>query len=161
MIIEKDKVVTFHYCLYEPDQPVLEDSRDTEPVVYLHGHKTMMPGLEKALEGKATGETVSVTLPPEEAYGPRQEVEPHRIPKKYLLTKGKLKPGQAVQISTKNGPRDATLVKVGRYTVDIDPNHPLAGKTLVFELEVMGIREATEEEIVHGHVHGEGGVSHN
>ncbi len=160
MTIEKNKVVTFHYRLNEPDQPLIEDSRETEPAVYLHGHQAMMPGLEEALDGKLKGDMVTVTLPPEKAYGPRNEVEAVRVPKKYVLTKGKLRPGMAIQLSTKNGPRDATLVKVGRTVVDIDSNHPLAGKTLTFELEVMDIRDASEEEIAHGHVHGEGGHQH-
>ena len=160
MTIEKDKVVTFEYRLNEPDQPIIEDSRDTEPAIYLHGHEGMMPGLEEALAGKTTGDKVTVTLPPEKAYGSRQEVEPVRVPKKYVLTKGKLKAGMAVQLSTKNGPRDATLIKVGRNVVDIDSNHPLAGKTLTFEVEVVDVRDATSEEIEHKHVHGEGGHQH-
>ena len=160
MTIEKNKVVTFQYRLNEPDQPVIEDSRDSEPAIYLHGHEGMMPGLEEALTGKSTGDTVIVTLPPEKAYGPRQEVESVRVPIKYVLTKGKLKPGMAIQLSTKNGPRDATVIKVGRYNVDIDSNHPLAGKTLTFELEVMDVRDATSEEIEHKHVHGKGGHQH-
>lgn len=160
MSIEKNKVVTFNYRLNEPGLEVFEDSRDTEPAVYLHGHNGMMPGLEKALTGKEQGDVVSVTLPPEEAYGLRTEAEPQRVPLKYVITKGKLKPGMAIQLNSKDGPRDATVVKVGRFNVDIDSNHPLAGKTLEFELEVMNVRDASEEETSHRHVHGKGGHQH-
>ncbi len=160
MVIEKDKVVTFHYVLTELDKDMIEDSRDTVPAVFLHGHNAMMPGIEKALAGKSIGGKASVTLPPKEAYGLREEYESRRIPKKYVLTKGKLVAGMAVEINTNNGAKAATLVKVGRYNVDIDPNHPLAGKTLTFDMEVIDVRDATEEELEHGHVHGVGGVEH-
>lgn len=161
MLIEKNKVVTFHYRLSEPGNEPFDDSRqENDPVVYLHGHQGMLRGLETALTGKQAGDSFTVTLPPEEAYGLRQAQEPHRVPIKYILNKGKLKPGMVVQISTKGGPRDATVIKVGRFNIDVDPNHPLAGKTLVFDVEVIDVRDAEAEEINHGHVHGAGGHQH-
>jgi FKBP-type peptidyl-prolyl cis-trans isomerase SlyD len=160
MIIEKNKVVTFHYRLHEVEGEILEDSRQGEPMVYLHGLNSLMAGMEQALEGKAPGESVSLTLEPEKTYGLRQEGATRRIPTKHLLTKGKLTPGMIVVINTADGPTEATLLKVGKFNVDIDANHPLAGKTLTFDLEVTDVREATEVEISHGHVHGPGGHHH-
>lgn len=160
MNIEKNKVVTFHYTLSDEGGEQLEDSRPDDPVTYLHGHQPMLQGLVDALEGKQEGDQFTVTLPPDQAYGERMQSETQRVPIKYILNKGKLKPGMIVQVNTKNGARDATVVKVGRFNVDLDPNHPFAGKTLVFNVDVLSIRDAEAEELEHGHVHGEGGVQH-
>lgn len=156
MTIEKNKVVTFHYRLSESGTAVLEDSRQSSPAVYLHGHNKMMPGLEKALAGKLQGDSLSVTLAPEEAYGLRHDIKPQRVPIKHVLNKGKLKAGMAIQINTSDGARDATIVKVGRFNVDVDPNHPLAGKTLAFEIEILDVRDANEQEISNGHIQSDG-----
>ncbi|MFL0796900.1 MAG: peptidylprolyl isomerase [Cellvibrionaceae bacterium] len=160
MPISNDQVVTFHYTLTDEGGSQLENSYEAEPVQYLHGHKNMLPGLEEALAGKESGENVSVTLPPEKAYGLRKEGETQRIAKKHILTKGKLTPGMIVQVKTEHGPQEAILVKAGLKTVDLDSNHPYAGKTLTFAMAVVDLREATAEEISHGHVHGAGGCGH-
>ncbi len=160
MGIENNKVVSFHYRLREPGGEAFEDSHEDEPMVYLHGHGDMLPGLEAALEGRAAGERFTLTLPPEQAYGPRQEGATTRVPIKYLLTRKNLKPGMVVAISTEQGPRDAVIVKVGRFNVDVDSNHPLAGKTLEFDVEILEVRDASTEELEHGHVHGPGGHPH-
>ncbi len=160
MIIEKNKVVSFHYRMHEIGGEKLEDSHDGEPMVYLHGYNSLIPGLEQALEGKTAGTSFEVVLPPEKAYGVRHEIGLKRIPIKHLLTKGKLMPGMIVGINTVDGPSEAVVVKVGKYNVDIDANHPLAGKTLAFDLEVTDVRDASAEEMSHGHVHGPGGHHH-
>lgn len=160
MQITKDTVVSFHYKLSEPGGEPFEDSHNGHPVLYLHGHRGMLAGLEEALEGKQAGDSLSVTLPPEKAYGNRREGAQQRVPIKHLLTRGKLRPGMAVQINSDQGPREATIIKVGLKNVDVDSNHPLAGKTLVFEVEVVEVREASSEEISHGHAHGAGGHQH-
>ncbi len=160
MIIEKDKVATFHYTLTEEGAGKLEDSRPDDPVTYLHGHQPMLQGLVDALAGKQPGDSFTVTIPPEKGYGERMEAETQRVPIKYLLNKGKLKPGMIVQVNTKNGARDATIVKVGKFNVDLDVNHPFAGKTLIFDVEVLDVRDAEAAELEHGHVHGAGGVQH-
>ena len=154
MGIEVNNVVSFHYRLSEPGGEPFEDSHDEEAMVYLHGQGDMLPGLEQALAGREAGEVFSVTLPPEQAYGERQEGATTRVPIKYLLTKKNLKPGMVVAIGTEQGPRDAVIVKVGRFNVDVDTNHPLAGKTLEFDIEIIAVRDATEEELQHGHAHG-------
>ncbi len=160
MQIERDRVVSFHYKLSEPGSEVFETSHDGDPVLYLHGHKGMLPGLEAAMEGKSASEKFTVTLAPQEAYGERKEGAEQRVPKKHLLTKGKLSPGMLVQINTKNGPQEAIVRKVGLKNVDIDANHPLAGKTLTFDVEGLEVREASSDEVAHGHAHGVGGHNH-
>ena len=159
MQIEKDKVVTFHYRLSEADE-LLESTNDDEPLAYLHGHGGIIPALEQAMTGRQVGDRFSVTLAPEQAYGPRRERPPQRVPIKHLLTKGKLKPGQVVAVNTREGPREAVIVKVGKFNVDVDTNHPLAGKILTFEIDIQDVREATPEELSHGHAHGVGGHRH-
>ncbi|BFM16058.1 peptidylprolyl isomerase [Maricurvus nonylphenolicus] len=157
MKIEKDRVVRFHYRLSEVEGPELESSHDGDPMEYLHGQQGMMIGLEDALVGRETGDVFSVTLEPALAYGKRRENTTQRVPRKHLLTKGKLKVGQVVHVNTEQGPKEATVIKVGLKSVDIDSNHPLAGKTVTFDIEVLDVREATAEEVAHGHVHGKGG----
>lgn len=160
MLISQDKVVSFHYRLKEEGGEIFEDSHEGSPVLYLHGHKSMLPGLETALEGKSAGDSFEVTLAPDEAYGRRQEGAVQRVPKKHLLTKGKIIPGQIVQVNTEQGAHEAVVLKVGLKNVDIDANHPLAGKTLVFAIEIVDVREASADEVAHGHAHGEGGHQH-
>ncbi|BFM06673.1 FKBP-type peptidyl-prolyl cis-trans isomerase [Halioxenophilus aromaticivorans] len=159
MLIDKDSVVQFHYSVKENDQ-TLEDTYSDEPMLYLHGHNNLMPALEEALVGKAAGDDVVVTLPPEKAYGERVEKEPRRVPKKHLLTKGKISPGQIVQVNTEHGATEAVVIKVGLKNVDLDTNHPFAGKTLTFEVKILDVRAASQEEITHGHAHGIGGHHH-
>lgn len=164
MKIAADKVVSFHYRLSEPGQEIVEDSHDDQPVVYLHGHGGMLPGLEEALAGKQAGDKFTVTLPPEKAYGPRRADSVQRISVKHVVNPGHKKvsyrPGMVVQLNTEHGPREVTVVKAGLKTIDVDTNHPMAGRTLQFEVEVVDVRDASDEEIAHGHVHGEGGHAH-
>ncbi len=160
MNIAKDSVVSFHYQMADEAGNVLESSAGSTPTVYLQGHGAMMQGIEDALEGRVAGDELDVTLSPEQAYGMPKPNAQMRIPRKHLLNKGRLQVGQVVQVNTENGARQATVVKVGLKTVDIDSNHPLAGKTLVFKLNVVDVREATAEEKSHGHVHGHGGCGH-
>lgn len=163
MVIDKNKVVSFHYRVSEPGGELVEDSHAGSPVVYLHGHGGMLKGLEEALAGKQAGERVEVTLAPEKAYGNVRENADARISPKHVVgyeKKVKLRPGMVVQIKTPQGPREVTVLKVGLKTLDVDTNHPLAGKTLRFEIEVVDVRDASEEELAHGHVHGDGGHHH-
>ena len=161
MKVERHRVVTFHYTLSGEDGEQMESSRGREPMSYLHGAGNIIPGLEKAMEGRAAGETFQVTVEPAEGYGEWEEGRIHRVPVKRLDQPAKrLKPGQPVMIQTQQGQMQATVVKVGRFNVDLDANHPLAGKTLTFDVEVTDVREATGEEVSHGHVHGPGGVEH-
>jgi len=160
MLIADKKVASFHYTLSNEQGEQIESSRERQPMSYLHGARNIIPGLEKALTGKAAGEQFQVTIPPEEAYGERRTDQVQRVPAKHFRDARQLKPGRLVSIQTRRGPVQATVVKVGRFNIDVDANHPLAGQTLTFDVEVVEVRDATAEEIAHGHVHGPGGVSH-
>ena len=160
MIIEDKKVVSFHYELTNQEGEQLESSRDKEPMTYLHGANNIIPGLEKAMVGKSAGDKFQITVEPAEAYGERKEANIQRISAKHFKNLRKLAPGQVVGLQTKQGPVQVTVVKVGRFNVDVDANHPLAGQALTFDVEVTGVRDASEEETAHGHVHGPGGVDH-
>ena len=165
MQVSADKVVSFHYNLKDIDGQLLETSYDGDPTLYLHGHSNILASLEDALESKSVGDKIEVTLTPDQAYGERKEGAVQRIPIKHLhnhaALKNKLKPGSRVLVNTQHGPWEAVVLKVGKFNVDIDSNHPLAGKTLTFEIEVAGIRDATAEELAHGHAHGAGGHHHD
>ena len=129
-------------------------------MVYLHGANNIILGLEIAMEGHAIKDTFSTTLEPEEAYGIRNENNVQRIPLKRLKGIGKISVGQVLNLQTNKGPVQVTVLKVGRFNADVDGNHPLAGIQLNFEVEITAIRDASDEETRHGHVHGPGGHQH-
>jgi len=159
MQVEKNRVVSFHYRLRDGDGNELGHSGD-QPVTYLHGHGSLIPGLEAGLLGHAAGAHVELEVAPEQAYGPHLNLPPERVPLKRLLGRAKPKPGDVVAYQADDGTRQATVLKVGKFNVDVDPNHPLAGRTLHFEVELLEVREATPEELAHGHAHGPGGHQH-
>ena len=161
MQIAKNSVVTFHYTLSNVGGEELESSDQNQPALYLHGHNNIMPALESALEGKEAGDELSVTLEAKDAYGERRPDSIQRVPIKHLVNAPKrIRPGMAVQVNTQSGPQAATVIKVGKFNVDVDSNHPLAGMSLSFALQVVDVREATDDEIAHGHAHGPGGHHH-
>ncbi|SMF21251.1 FKBP-type peptidyl-prolyl cis-trans isomerase SlyD [Alteromonadaceae bacterium Bs31] len=161
MKIAKDCVVSFHYQLSEVGGEALESSEDGVPMAYLHGHGNLLKGLEEALIGLASGDKKSVTLPPEKAYGERRDNAMQKVPIKHLIGKYKrLMPNMLVKVNTEKGPVNARVIKPGKFMVELDTNHPFAGKTLEFAVEIKSVREATEEELAHGHAHGEGGHQH-
>lgn len=160
MKIEKDRVVRFHYTVSEQGQESLESSEGRDPMAILIGHNNIIPGLEKAMTGKAAGETFQVTVEPADAYGERNAGNVRRLPIKHFRDPRHLEPGQTVSIRTRQGPVQAVVLKIGRFNVDVDANHPLAGRRLTFDVEITEVRDATREEIAHGHVHGPGGVGH-
>ena len=160
MKIEKDRVVRFHYAVAEAGQEPVENSKDAgQPLVILFGHGAIIPGLEKAMEGREAGDSFKASVSAADAYGERRDGLSQRIPKKHFGGQ-KLEPGMQVVLNTNFGPRAVTVQKVGMSVVDVDLNHPMAGKDLDFEIEIVEVREASEEEIAHGHVHGEGGHQH-
>ena len=161
MQVENNKVVSFHYLLSEVDGAALEQTDRAQPAIYLHGHNNILPAMEKAFTGKAAGDSFSIELSPAEAYGEHQSDRQQRVPIKHLVrAKQKLHKGQVVQVNSAEGAFDARITKVGKFNVDIDLNHPLAGMSLRFDIEVVDIREASEEEIAHKHAHGPGGHQH-
>ncbi len=154
-------VFSFHYTLQDAEGAELESSREGEPHAALYGRRQILPGLEDAIAGKERGETFKVTLPPEKAYGVRNEESRARVPIKHLVKKpAKMQPGMMVQVNTRDGVRNATIIKVGRFNVDLDTNHPYAGNSITFDVEVTDVRAATREELAHGHAHGAGGHHH-
>lgn len=160
MKAEANSVVTFHYELTDADGSQIESSRGRDPLAILHGAGNVIPGVEAAMEGRGAGERFSVTVAPEQGYGVRRENFTQRVPKKYFRDAEKLKPGMQTTLSTQDGPRVVTVAKVGQTVVDVDLNHPMAGRTLNFDIEIVEVREATDEEKAHGHVHGPGGHDH-
>ncbi|MFQ3235742.1 MAG: FKBP-type peptidyl-prolyl cis-trans isomerase SlyD [Paraglaciecola sp.] len=160
MQITKDTVVQFKYRIRELDGTELENNHGSDPVAYLHGHSNMMPGVEGALEGKSVGGSFTVELEPGQTYGEIQADSEQRIPVKHLQGSKKWQAGMTAIVNTDQGQREVTILKVGKFMVTVDINHPLAGKTLNFELEVVDVRQATADEVEHGHAHGVGGHHH-
>lgn len=161
MQIANDTVVTLFYKLSEDTGDHLEQNDGGIPLAYLHGHQNILPGLEEALTGLQAGAQTTVILPPEKAYGQRRDNTVQRVPIKHLLSKHKrLPPGTLVKVQTEKGTADGTVVKSGKFVVDVDFNHPFAGKTLRFDVTIDSVREATPEELAHGHAHGMGGHHH-
>jgi len=163
MKIADKTVVQFHYTLKDEAGNEIESSYASEPLAYLHGYKNMLVGVENALTGKETSDNFSVTLQPEDAYGERKEDMIQRVPAKHLQDGSgttKWKAGMTAAVETEQGQRQVTVVKAGKFMVTVDINPPLAGMVLTFELEVVDVRAATDEEIEHGHAHGAGGHQH-
>lgn len=160
MKVAENTVVQFHYALSEKGQAV-ESSFGREPLAALIGAGGIIPGLENALMGREAGDRFEVTLEPAQCYGERHEQLMQRVPRKRFSDSGHLQPGVQIMVETNQGKRMATVAKVGVTVVDLDLNHPMAGKTLTFDIEVVEVREAATEEIERGHVHGEGGHDHH
>lgn len=160
MKITKDCVVQLHYTLKDEAGAELESSRGGEAMAYLHGHGNVIAGLEEALEGKAAGEQLSVTVPPEKAYGQPRSGAVQRVPVKHLQGAKRWRPGMVAVVHTEQGARQVQVRKVGKFMADVDFNHPLAGRTLTFDVEVLDVRAASAEELAHGHAHGAGGHHH-
>ncbi len=160
MQVAKDRVVRFHYVLSDAAGVPIENSHGDSPLAVLWGHGGLIPGVERALEGRVAGDRLEIVVAPDEGYGERRQDLVQRLSKKYFPQPDKLKPGMIVEVRTERGPRAVTVLKVGMSVIDVDGNHPLAGQTLHFAVEVVEVREASKEEIEHGHVHGDGGIEH-
>jgi FKBP-type peptidyl-prolyl cis-trans isomerase SlyD len=156
MEIGDKKAVTIHYTLRDDEGKVLDSSEGREPLTYLHGAGNIVPGLEAALAGKKAGDAVRAKLTPAEGYGERDETNVRNVPRR-RLPEGKVEPGMRFRLKTDQGFMVALVTAVRGDYVTIDANHPLAGQTLNFEVDVVEVRDATEEELTHGHVHGPGG----
>ena len=160
MQIATNTVVLIHYTLTDTAGKVLESSSGGEPLAYLHGAGNIIPGLEKALEGKTTGDKLSVEVPPEQGYGVRDEALVQQVPRRAFQGVRDIKPGMQFHTQGGGGPMQVTVTAVQGDMVTIDGNHALAGQTLKFDVEIAKVREATAEELMHGHVHGPGGHHH-
>lgn len=160
MKISNNTVVSFHYTLFNQAGDEVENSHNGAPSLCLIGTNNVMPALEQSMLGKVTGEQFEATLEPHLAYGAYDENKKDRISAKYLKHEKKLQPGKVVAINTDKGSQAATIIKVGKFNVDIDLNHPLAGQTIRFVIDIVDVREPTNEEKSHGHAHGVGGHQH-
>jgi FKBP-type peptidyl-prolyl cis-trans isomerase SlyD len=158
--IAADSVVLIHYTLKDDGGKVLDSSAGGEPLAYIQGHGNLVSGLEKALEGKTQGNRIEVTLAPVDGYGVRNEALVQRVPKRSLQGAGEIRKGMQFQAQTDEGMRVFTVTTVVGDMVTLDGNHPLADQTLHFNVEVVEVRDATAEELEHGHVHGAGGHHH-
>ena len=159
MKAQRAHVVLFHYDLSDESGHHLESSRGEDAVAVLVGHGNVVRGVDSALVGRDAGERFQITVPPELGYGRRRKDWTERVSKKYLSGSRKPKVGQTVLLETRDGRREATVLKVGGSVVDVDLNHPMAGETLCFDIEILEVREAAPEELDHGHVHH--GTSHH
>ncbi|MGB1017808.1 MAG: FKBP-type peptidyl-prolyl cis-trans isomerase [Chitinophagales bacterium] len=160
MNITENAVVQMHYKLTNKEGMLLDSSEGREPLTYMHGKQMLIPGLENQLNGKEVGNKFVAEVPAAEAYGQKSDEMIHLVPKENFKGDGELKPGLQIQIDTNQGQQMAIITKVEGNDVTIDMNHPLAGMDLSFDVEIVDIREATKEEIEHGHVHGPGGHQH-
>jgi len=158
--ISADRVVIIHYTLKDDSGAVIDSSAGGEPLAYIQGHGNLVAGLEKALEGRHEGETVEVSVAPADGYGVHDAGLIQRVPKRSLQGSGEIKKGMQFQARTEQGMRLFTVMAVVGDMVTLDANHPLADKTLNFKVEIVSVREATTEELEHGHVHGAGGHHH-
>jgi FKBP-type peptidyl-prolyl cis-trans isomerase SlyD len=158
--IKKDSVVAFNYTLKDDAGEVIDSSPTGEPLAYIHGHGNLVPGLERELEGKASGERLAVKVTPADGYGEYSKQLVSKIPRRSLKGIAKLSVGMRLHAHTAEGPRPVTVTALTGDMVTIDGNHPLAGQNLNFDIEIVDIREATAEELAHGHVHGPGGHHH-
>ena len=159
MTVENGKVVSFHYTLTNAQGDVLDQSQE-HPMPYLHGAGNIIPGLEKELAGKKVGDKLTVNVPAAEAYGEYHEQLVNDVPREAFQGVDQIEPGMQFQANTSEGVQVITVKAVNGETVTVDANHPLAGQDLNFDVEIVEVREATEEESAHGHVHGVGGHHH-
>ena len=162
MEIGNNKVATIHYELKNGEGQVLDSSAGREPLVYIQGIGMLIPGLEAKLSGQKAGDKVNAVIEPKDGYGDYQDANVHVVPKAGFQSEGdeSLQVGMRVQVDTSQGQTIALVTKIEGDDVTLDLNHPLAGQTLHFAVEVVEVREATEEELSHGHVHGPGGHQH-
>jgi len=161
MLVAQDKVVLIHYTLTNDSGAVIDSSSGGEPLAYIHGQGNIIPGLEKALEGKQQGDKVSVKVDPKEGYGVRDDALVQSVPRRSFGGVPNIQPGMQFQAQTSQGhTRVVTVTAIKGDMVTVDGNHPLAGENLHFDVEITEVREASAEELEHGHVHGPGGHHH-
>ena len=161
MQITQDTVVSIHYTLTDDAGKTIDSSAGGEPLAYLHGNGNLIPGLERALEGKQAGDSLNVKISPAEGYGEHDKSLIQQIPRRVLKGIGNIHVGMQLQAQSDQGSRAVTVTHVAGDMITIDGNHPLAGMPLTFEIEIVAIRDATAEELRHGHAHGAGGHHHH
>lgn len=160
MQIAENTAVAFHYTLTNDAGEVLDSSNGREPLAYLHGSGSIVPGLENAMEGRAIGDKFEVKVAPAEGYGEHHEGMVQAVPRSAFQGVDQIEVGMQFQASGPQGAMSVTVTAVSDDEVTVDGNHPLAGQTLNFAIEVVSVREASAEEMAHGHIHGPGGHQH-
>ncbi|TAL98624.1 MAG: peptidylprolyl isomerase [Rhodanobacter sp.] len=160
MQIAQNAVAAFHYTLTDDQNEVIDSSAGRDPLTYLHGSGQIVPGLEKQMEGRSAGEKFSVDVVPAEGYGVHHPELMQEVPRTAFQGVEDIQPGMQFQSRGPQGEINVSVTRVENDKVFIDGNHPLAGKTLHFDIEVTAVREASAEELAHGHVHGAGGHHH-
>lgn len=153
MQITKDKFVAFNYTLKDKEGKILDSTEGTQPLAYLHGNGYIIPGLEKALEGKTQGDKFSVTVEPEDAYGIRDERLVTSVPRDRFETDAPIEIGMKFQVLTPAGPTIVTVTKVQEDQITVDGNHDLADKVLCFDIEIVEVKEPTEEDLAIFNMH--------
>lgn len=160
MQIADRTVASFHYTLTSPQGDVIDSSRGREPLPYLHGVGQIVPGLEKAMAGRSVGDTFQVLVPASEGYGESNPEMMQSVPRSAFPEDVEIAPGMQFEAQGPMGPVTVVVKSADAETVVIDANHPLAGTPLHFDIEIVEVREASVEEVLHGHVHGAGGHHH-
>lgn len=160
MEIADQRAVLMHYTLTNDKGDVLDSSQGNEPLAYLHGAGNIIPGLEKALLGKKAGDKLQVNVSPAEGYGERDERLIQQVPRRAFQGIKDIQPGMTFHAQGDQGPMQVTVKRIAGDMVTVDGNHPLAGESLNFDVEIVEVRPATSEEMSHGHVHGAGGHHH-
>ena len=160
MQIADRTVATFHYTLTDAEGKVIDSSQGGQPLSYLHGAGNIVPGLERELEGRQQGDKLEVTVQPEDGYGMPNPAMVQVVPRQAFQGVDDLEVGMQFQAQTPQGALPVVIAKLEGDEVTVDANHPLAGQVLHFAVEVTDVRDASVEELMHGHVHGEGGHHH-
>lgn len=161
MPVAQNSVVTIHYTLKDDSGELIDRSEKNQPLAYLHGRGNLIPGLERELEGKQSGDRLTVTIAPADGYGEHDDALIQKVPRSAVQGVKDLKAGMQLHARSNEGMRMLIVAEVDDESVTLDGNHPLAGKTLHFDVEIADVRAATQEELAHGHVHGPGGHHHH
>jgi FKBP-type peptidyl-prolyl cis-trans isomerase SlyD len=160
MKIAENKVVVLHYAVSDSDDTLIDSSYDHSPLSVIQGSHYLIPGLEEALTDHVTGDKFEVEVTAEQAYGQRFDEYVQTVPKAMFESVEDLAVGSQLRATTDDGEQTVIVIDVTDDEITVDGNHPLAGIDLKFDVEILEVRDATEDELAHGHVHGEGGCGH-
>ena len=160
MQISEQKVVLLNYEVVDDQGQLIDRSEEGGPLAYIHGTGQLIPGLETALEGRGQGDKIEVDVPPDQGYGERSDEGVQTVSRNQFDDDIEIEVGMQFEAQDDEGHQIVTVVAVDGESITLDTNHPLAGKTLHFAVEVLEVRDATAEELDHGHVHGPGGHHH-
>lgn len=160
MQVADDMVVAFHFTLTTDGGELIHSTRPDAPLTYLHGRGELIEGLENAMLGRSEGATFDLTLEPSQAYGQRDPQLVQTVDRAEFPGGEELEVGMKFRVEDDLGQRTITIAEIDGDQVKVDGNHPLAGETISFEVEILEIREASQEELSHGHAHPPGGHGH-